>query len=293
MYSRWYNVAVVVLWLAAMTWLVWEKILPSLLQGEPPDYRSILDAQAREPPVGWHVACNGRPLGWALSFIKPLPHEQAEIHSRVHFDRLPTLESRSLFGAALLQLLPRALEPMAIDADSVVRIDSLGMLLSFDSNLRMDRLQKLVHLKGDVEGSQLSLSATAGTLSYQDTVALPPKALLGGALSPQTQLPGLRAGQTWKVPAFNPLRPKQPMEMLVAKVEGLEPIVWEDQTEEVWLVTCRSDPGYGAGRDRTPRNRLWVRRDGTVLRQESLLLDTSFTFTRMTPNEAEQLERRQ
>ena len=49
MHSRWYSVAVVLLWLATMGWLVSQKVLPSLVIGEPPDYQAILAVQRGAP----------------------------------------------------------------------------------------------------------------------------------------------------------------------------------------------------------------------------------------------------
>jgi len=59
MSSRWFNTAVVVLWLATMSWLVKEKVLPPLLIGEPPSYSEIIEAQNRE-----FARRLGRVLGW-------------------------------------------------------------------------------------------------------------------------------------------------------------------------------------------------------------------------------------
>ena len=93
--------------------------------------------------------------------------------------------------------------------------------------------------------------------------------MLGDAWSPQTLLPGLHTGQTWNVPIYSPLRPpKAPLEILQATVEGSEPILWDGQTEEVWLVVYRNDAGAGLRNNESPRGQLWVRRDGTVLKQE-------------------------
>ena len=69
MYSRWSNVAVVILWLSAMGWLMAEKVLPPLLIGEPPKSLSALilvmlerlidvpgsDAAIRSPVWEWFV----------------------------------------------------------------------------------------------------------------------------------------------------------------------------------------------------------------------------------------------
>src|SRR5690348_13075216 len=42
MYSRWFSVAVVLFWVATMGWLIHHKILPPLVVGDPPTYRSII-----------------------------------------------------------------------------------------------------------------------------------------------------------------------------------------------------------------------------------------------------------
>ena len=88
MYSRWYTAAVVILWLSAMSWLVIEKVLPPLLAGDPPSYRTILEARKRQPPVGWRMALNGRRLGWALCTTGRQPNGLMEVRSRVHFVHL-------------------------------------------------------------------------------------------------------------------------------------------------------------------------------------------------------------
>ena len=59
--------------------------------------------------------------------------------------------------------------------------------------------------------------------------------------------------------------------------------------EDCWLVVYRSDPGSGAGGSQTPRGKLWVRRDGTVLRQQVLLFDSTITFDRLPDDEAAKL----
>ena len=290
MLGRSYSLSVVALWLASMSWLVWTKVLPPLIIGDPPDYRAILEVQRGEPPVGWHLLANGRKVGWAVSQTKPLPNHISEIQSHVRFTDLPLEELTPGWLRALMQLVDKPLVTLKLDTESTVLIDPLGRLLSFDSVVRMDRMTRLARLRGSVEGAQMSLQVSAGEFSYQTEVCLPPRAMLGDAFSPQSQLPRLRAGQSWRVPAYNPLHPRQPLEMLKAEVEGLEPIVWQGKPYEAWLVVYRSDPGFGSGNDRTPRGKLWVRQDGTVLRQEMMLLDVTLAFVRMDDDEALRLQ---
>jgi hypothetical protein len=290
MYSRWYSLAVVFLWLLAMSWLVIGKLVPDWTIGEPPDYGRVIEAQKREGVVGWRMACNDEPLGWALSQTVALPNDLAEIESHVHFADLRTLSRKSLLGGALRQLIPGD-EAVSVDARTLVRIDSLDKLLDFDTSLWQGN-ERLIRLRGRVDGGKLHLTFSAGSYfkPVEHSISLPPGALMSDAFSPQSQLPELRVGQTWTVPVANPLLPTQPMEILHAEVIASEPYVWGDETVQVWLVEYRSEPGYAAATDRAPRGRLWVARDGTVLKQEASLLDATLSFTRMSAAETKQME---
>ena len=120
-------------------------------------------------------------------------------------------------------------------------------------------------------------------------VPLSSNALLSDAFSPQwqTQLPDLREGQFWSVPVYNPLWPSDhPLEILRATVEGTEPICWNGITVGTRLVVYRSESGSGDGGSQKPRGKLWVRRDGAVLRQQGMLFDSTITFVRLADEEA-------
>src|SRR5207244_1445212 len=56
MEHRWTQLVITLFWLATMTWLTVEKILPPLRRGEPPSFRSVygnLDAAGHA--IGWSV----------------------------------------------------------------------------------------------------------------------------------------------------------------------------------------------------------------------------------------------
>ena len=283
--SRWFNLAVVLLWLATMTWLLKEKVLPPLWIGEPPSYRTILAARRTEPPVGWRLALDGRPIGWALSSTKPLPNRLTEIRSRVHFDELPLAELAPGWIGTFLSLTKYRRAKLQMDTTSKLLIDPLGRLSRFDSSVRIEGVKHVVRIEGNIEDADLRLSVRAGELTYEETVrSISSDALLGDSFSPQTRLPGLREGQTWTVPTFSPLgRLDSPVEILHATVERIEPAVPGGAT---WLVVYRSDPGIGLGVGKRPQGKLWVRRDGTVLRQEVMIFNSRMTFLRMSGEEA-------
>ncbi len=274
------------MWLATMSWLVTEKMLPSLLVGEPPNTAKIVAAQEQSPTVGWRIICNGQRLGWAISETASQPSGLTEIHGRVHFDRLPLKDMMK----GWLTTFSRLIEPidgLGLEARSVVTIDALGHLVAFESAVRLDPLDEVMRVRGTVEGRQLQLMVQSGATVLLNESFLPPDALLCDALTPQTQLPGLRVGQTWTVPIYSPLLPaKNPLEIIHATVESLRPTYWDGRIEACWRVVYRGDHVSGATVDDKPRGQLWVRRDGTVLRQRILLFDSAITFDRLTDEEA-------
>ena len=71
-FNRGYSIAIFAFWLAAMAWLVKEKLLPPLLVGDPPSYRTILAAAQTDQPVAWEILLNGRSVGGAITTTERL-----------------------------------------------------------------------------------------------------------------------------------------------------------------------------------------------------------------------------
>jgi len=287
MNSTWYNVAVVLLWLATMSWLISQKVMPSLLVGEAPSYRTIVEARQEEPTGGWWMLWNDRRIGWAVDKTSVLPNEMTEVRSLVHFDELPLDE---MIPKPLLQLLLQGDGSnlrLRIEARSKLIFDPLKRLSQFESSVGLEGMDDAVKVRGTLDGSELHVSVRSGEFTYETESVLPGEALLSDALSPQSKLPGLRDGQSWNVEIFSPLRPRNdPVEVLQATVEGTEHVEWGTQVVEAWLVVYRTDPGAGAASARVPRGRLWVREDGTVLKQEANLFDSTITFVRLPQKRA-------
>jgi hypothetical protein len=86
--------------------------------------------------------------------------------------------------------------------------------------------------------------------------------------------------------------PGNPLEILHAEVERLETITWNGHREETWLVVYRRDSGFVLGGNKSPRGKLWVRRDGAVLKQQVMMLDSTMTFVRLPDEEAAVLAER-
>jgi hypothetical protein len=209
-----------------------------------------------------------------------------EIRSLVRFDDLRLNEVTPDF---LESLLPKGVSDVSLqlEAKSEFVFDPLERLSQFVSSVGFPGMDELAKVRGTLDGTELHLSVRTGEFTYQDEVVLPERALLSDALSPQANLPGLREGQTWNVRIYSPFRPPtNPTEVLQATVEGIKPMLWDGRTVDAWLVVYRNDPGAGTASTQSPRVRLWVRDDGTVLKQEASLLDSTITFVRLSDEEA-------
>jgi hypothetical protein len=305
MYSRWFSIAVVAFWMASMGWLIQGKILPSLAVGDPPTYRTIIkDRQAVEEPARWKIYLNDQPLGSAESQASLLDNGVTQFRSKVRLTRLPVGEITPNWLKPLLRVLGSERElsalSLAVAADGSLEIDPLGRPIGFNSTATFGELRKgpesldettlsrfKVVMQGTVEGNELKLKVRSGEFVYNTSTYLASDALMTDAFSPQARLPNLKVGQSWTVPVYSPLRPPtNPMEILHATVERSDPIVLRSQVMPALLVVFRTDPGAGLTSSQSERAKAWVGLDGTVLKQELLMLEAKLTFERLSPDEA-------
>ena len=282
--TRTFQAVVVLLWLATMSWLMIAKVLPPLLVGEPPTYRSTMPEPDRL--IGWQIDWNEQPLGWAATRSVGSEGGGAEIHSRLVLNKLPLNE---LLPVWLGSIVRRQVGSIDFDARSRFDIDPLGRLAGFDSRVRLSEMENAIRMIGMVDNSQLELSVQVGDFKYRKQMYLEPGALVGNELSPQAEFSGLRLGQAWTLRSYSPFRsPSSPLEVLAAKVEREEVIDWAGAAVDTLIVVYRNDSGAGGGNAATPRGTLWVRSDGKVLRQEIQVLSSVMRFVRLTDKQAEE-----
>jgi len=300
--SRWYNIVVVLFWLATMTWLVTAKVLPSLLVGDPPTYESTLPVLSKDgepvdaPAVAWTVKWNGRDIGNAASRATT-GAEGATVRTVVE-----------LRGISVADFLPGLFRHIAVltegrqthnlRSDTILELDAYNHLDRIRSYLGDGRGGEIIRIDGDVEQSGLSLTVNVRGFPKQTfDFELPEHALVGDELSPQARLAGLRLGQRWTVPSYSLLnyRPGQsssPLTILHAEVEQELILVWNGEKVPVLVVVYRADPGEGIGDSNRERSRLWVRHDGTVLQQSTRLFGNEMKFVRLDEHQSEREYRR-
>ena len=167
MSSRWYNIAVLGLWLTSMGWLVTAKIIPPLLSGDPPNYADIADSRRYDIPIGWRLLINGKPVGWALSMAERKRDGETEVRSRVHFDHVPLEELTPTWLRGLLgQMVDFRLERRAMDCESTLTIDAEGCLRRLRSAIHCGPVRDIVCLRGKIEGTQLKMTVRSGNFSF-------------------------------------------------------------------------------------------------------------------------------
>ena len=293
MYGRFYSILVVFLWLAMMSWLVTQKMLPSLLIGNPPNYERILAAKEEEPEVGWRISVGGRAVGWAVNGLETRPDDMRVLRGWVHFDRLPLEEVAPGWLGSMAQMANLGSLDLALDCDSKIYIDPLGRLSLWEATIHLDELKNFIRADAKLKENTLKVNVRVAGASYETDLDVNRDALVNDALSPETQLPGLRLHQAWAVELCNPLKsPRAPVEILQARVERVEWLQWEGKGRRCWLVVYRDMPGSASGVSGGIRGRLWVLRDGRVIKQQADVFGGDVVFNRISTDETKRLVKR-
>lgn len=269
------------IWITTMTWLVTQKIWPSLDIGTPPGYSTD------DPETRWQLLLDEKPIGTARSTVQVDAEGVKRLTSDVFLDELPLAR---LGPAWLLRVVdaPDALAEMRVR--STVELDPLDRLIGVRTVVDLGLMKDVMLMQGVAEGDRLKITARTGDFLYNNELFLPRGGAIGESFSPRTRLGRLTVGQTWTVPVYSPFHaPNAPLEILQASVAGESPIIWNRQIVSTKLVVFRSDPGSGIGDAAgSTRGTAWVDDDGRVLKQEVVLWNTKLTFTRI-PAEHERM----
>ncbi|HTU24609.1 MAG TPA: hypothetical protein VMF30_04385 [Pirellulales bacterium] len=283
--TRLYNAVVVVFWMATMSWLLVDKLWPTLRVGNPPDYHSIVRAETEtEGADSWAIYWNDRLAGWSLGKLVQRDTQMRELHNRLFIADLPLDQMvPHWLGGVIKPILNRS-GPVDMEMSGWLDIDPLDRIVGFTSSMRLAGIRDAVTVNGIVSGNHLKLTAKSGEIPLDAEVPLAADALVGDGISPQGYLPGLYQGQTWSVCTYSLFHPAtNPIEIIQARVEQHEPIVWDGASVKCWVVQYFGDAGTEMSSE--PRAKIWVRDDGhdtgLVLQQEISLLGSKLRFTRM------------
>jgi len=230
------NIAILVFWLASMTWLVARDVLPNYLADEPPGIAAIIQ-QGPKVYRSRILDAAGRQLGFSEITVRPLQDAlRVSSQSELQYPVLGRL-ARLRITSALVYDQRGRLEQFDLDVFGLpmpvsVRVENFGVDFSAEMKIGLFRKQVIFDAR------------TAQRLSQM--------------LQPFFMLPDLYVGKAWRIWMFDPLTPNQFQPVLV-KVTGREPIRHGERT--VLAFRIEGPNGLTA----------WADEQGRVLRQELTL----------------------
>jgi hypothetical protein len=294
MAGRVYYLLVVLFWLASMSWLAVEKVIPPLLGGRPPDYRAPLEEPETQPDY-WRITWNGRQIGSVVSQIVDRPNGGREMRSVVRFADLPLESMLSELLGAFASFAKPLLGPSQdyrIEAVLATRLvfDEERQLAALRTVLDLAETPSFLTVTGKVtDDRKLSVvvqfaeewgGGGEGQQEFRQQLDLPANALVGDSFTPRVKLEDLQVGQSWTIPVYRAFPPNSPVQIVEAKVERHDIIFWEGSDVETMLVVYRPEAGSGLRAANQATAREWVRPDGLVLRQELAFSGLTLRFER-------------
>jgi hypothetical protein len=280
MANRVFVCAVIILWLGSMSWLMIDKILPSLHEGEPPL------AAGFEPgvPVAWKVSWGDRDVGYAASKRTPGVLGTTNLENRVILEDVPLLD----LVPALMRRVVGDIGSMKFDARTMLEFDSLDNFSKFESRVAINEVSSVLELDGKVNGAFLDVKVKFGDVQYEPKVPIANQAALSEALFPDAKLPYLYVGRRWSEEIYNPFHaPNAPIETVDVEVTGIETLSMDEENHRVMRVEFSSPPAPGVPEDARLQAIAWVRQsDGVVLRQDVLISTSRLRFDRLSDEEA-------
>jgi hypothetical protein len=240
MVNRFWGPAIILFWLAAMTWLFWHDVRPVWLAQDPP--RTVTPDWLTEGRMRQQAAIEdglGRPIGTIWTVYR---------------------KSERTIGREDLILIDHfpPISPARVEVDS--QFDELGRLDELTAEVAVTGLR--LELRAERFGTQLAFSLKAGTVKQAFKMSDSDAGMLGDLFKPFSDMPQLEVGQTWNMQVFNPLsiifgRGRRFIPMVV-QVTGKERVRTNDGVVECFVVEA-------------PNAKAWVGPDGAVYRQETRL----------------------
>jgi hypothetical protein len=281
------SLAIIAFWTTMTGWLLYREVLPRFRAGEPPPYSIDLTEEVGQNMVSWNISQKGEPVGVGYSQVARLPDRTFELRSQFRFNTA-ALKLPGLAG------LERKIQLKKVTG--IFHVNELGRLLGLSSSIYLGDPPHLagaqpdfeIEVKGKVKEDVLEPKVyfCGEEIPHLDLgkVRVPVRGSILNPMHLLNRVPGLRAGQHWRLPLLDPLAgqfafiPKSlSLPELEASVEPAE-ITWGDTAVGCYRISYRK-PGEDEVQART-----FVRRqDGLVLRQEAGIGRFGFIIERVAP----------
>jgi hypothetical protein len=272
--SRPVIIAIVAFWLLTAGWFVVRDVGPSWRAGDPPPFTIELSDEAMRSvaPDRWTYTLNGHKSG---TITTALVYEQADdtFELRAKCPEIKFLEGVVIQGYDDGVRVTREGELRGMRTAATVAVTGIGQ-----------RIQAKAELSAEVRGGQLErrlvLDAPGfGRFAPQLESTDPPRGSVLNPMHPVPRVTGLRPGQTWRQPLFDPRHdilkaaydqsgfakffplPSMPTTLNAQVLSAPQSLDWNGP-HLCLVIEYRGDDDYVA--------RTWVRMsDGAVLRQEA------------------------
>ena len=275
MANRLFVLAVVALWLASMSWLINDRILPSIYEGEPPVEESYENGKA----VAWQVEWEGQVVGEAASVRLLGVSGSTELHNRVQLNDIPLME----LAPTWMRTTVGSFGDITFDAKTRIEFDAIGNFSAFNSRISINDLPSVLRMSGRIEDSHLNLRVSSGEMSYTTSIYLPDTRSMNEILFPTASLSGMYVGRTWREEVYSPFHsPGDPIEMLLAEVVAKEQIMMGEEVKRAYRIEYRTLNVSGITHDAHLQAECWVEPStGRVLRRDVFLGDSKLRFNRV------------
>jgi hypothetical protein len=285
---RWVSAAIIVGWIASAVWLFRLELWPSLEPGAPPPFTIDLieEAQTTKVPITWHVTQNGQYTLNAKTSVEHRVKENDFTLRAVFTPRSPQEEGDKL---------PAESQKISIESlNSAYRVTPDGQLLDLEITMKFvykKTLECEMRVWGEVSNGQftphyeitspssLKMSLPPVPVSSQGSVVMP--------LHPVNRITGLKPGQEWRVPVFDPVSDSMAsltggageVRFLRAKVRPqTESVLWNRVDTPCLVVDYQEENEH---KDDKMTAETWVRAaDGLVLKQIANLSGTRWEMIR-------------
>jgi hypothetical protein len=263
--SRWVCVAIVACWLGSNGWLLWQDVWPGLQPGQPPPFTIDLVEEVqldKQPETVWSIFVNGEET-WSYRATTWVTREPVNDLYALHFKaKLPESKpnpDRVVQSMISLYRVTPTGDLRTLDVE-VETTPPVKVKAAFRGEVRDDRFFGHYHVGGP--GVLLSFKGDLDPVpvSHNGAVFLP--------MHPLQRFPGLRPGQSWRVPSVKLLSGLGlgggSVRFLEARVLPTpDPLPWKAKETPCLVIE------YG---DDDDRMRTWVEQEGgLVLKQEAVV----------------------
>ncbi|HEU5115515.1 MAG TPA: hypothetical protein VFT74_02450, partial [Isosphaeraceae bacterium] len=238
MLPRWINLIILAFWVYAAWELFAHDILPDLVVGPPPDFRTIARAET-EGVSSWSILLEDETTPGGQQSVG-----QVKTRSVPQSDGGWRLDSTAWFDSeAMLKRTPfEAIRGERFEVLGSCWIDSQGNLDTFRVSMHEARLSKidLLMIEGKLRDDEIQIR-TGGIIPYLGPRSFPyePHSVVQTSFSPLDRLPGLHVGQKWEQQVVNPIT-RQAMKCR-SEVVGRQTIMYEGNPTSTLVVLTRAE----------------------------------------------------